>query len=175
MAGNCCDTSSWISQILNKILAALGQLTKATTDNKITVVEYPICDNGVQKIALVTYKNGIQTGALQYFDKAHNTIAPPVDFSLVAFGECGGSAVVPGLVLPQFTVPTAPGTIAAGAQSVEIKNTGNAPGAVLGRVFYQGETFKVEGYLDEVSKVFRRLDAISYDATNTEFHIIVIP
>lgn len=175
MSGNCCDTTSWISQILNKILAAIGQLTKATTDNKITVVEYPICDNGVQKIALVTYKNGIQTGALQYFDKSHNTVDPPTNFDLVAFGECGGSAVTPALVLPQFTAPTAGGAVAAGAYSVEIKNTGNAPGTVLGRNFYQGEVFKVVGYLDQVSKVFKRLDAIAYDAAGTEFHIIVIP
>jgi hypothetical protein len=176
MAGNCCDTSSsWLSSILNKILAALGQLTKIVSDNKSMVIEYPICDNGVQKIAAVTYKNGEQIGPVRYYDKAHQTANPPLNFLLVAFGDCGGSAVTPGLTLPLFTIATAPGTIPAGNFNVKITNVGNAEGSVFGRTLYAGETFERQGYLDEETKVFKRLDAISYNGTGTELHIFVTP
>jgi hypothetical protein len=65
--------------------------------------------------------------------------------------------------------PTNSGTVAAGASAVSIANVGTASGTVKTITLKAGETVNFDG-----GAVNNTLDAITYDATGTEFLIITI-
>jgi hypothetical protein len=71
-----------------------GSLYAGVIDDLVTcvgeepyVVRYPICDNGVQKIAVVCY-TGCTLASISYVGINNAAVAAPVDFNLVSYGEC---------------------------------------------------------------------------------------
>lgn len=80
-----------------------------------------------------------------------------------------------GSVVPGILVTSAAGNTSLNAQKVVITNSGGAPGIVSGGLIPPGHTVTYEGYFDNGSNTYFRLNQIAYDASGTEFIIEVTP
>lgn len=64
-----------------------GDTPVRCTSEGSQVVEYPICDNGTQKLAQITFVNGVAT-SVTYLLLNRTASTTPADFTLVTYGIC---------------------------------------------------------------------------------------
>ena len=75
-------------------------------------------------------------------------------------------------VTPTRSAQTGVYATAAGLRSVSVTNVGTANGTLLGAPILPGQTVNFEGYFDEQSREFVRLDAIAMVGTGTVLHVV---
>jgi hypothetical protein len=68
-------------------LGNIDKLTACTGSDGVDVEELPFCDNGVQKIRIQVFTNGVLTSTF-WTDVLNNPVLPPVDPLLVTEGAC---------------------------------------------------------------------------------------
>ena len=118
---------------IDGITPYVGDTPVRCTSEGVQVVEYPICDDGTQKLAQITFVNGIATGAA-YVLLNRTVSTEPVDFNLVTYGICNAEESL-GSATGNYnqvtvTTATAPATLVLAANpqrvSAMILNQGTA-------------------------------------------------
>ena len=91
-------------------------------------------------------------------------------FVETTFSSSGGAGSGVGEVrTPTAIRPTGAGTIAAGAFGVSVANVGSANGTFLGTTIKSNEIVNLDA-----GAIGNTLSAMAYDASGTEFYIIII-
>ncbi len=73
-------------------VGAVNSLVSCDSANEYAI-QYPICDNGVQKIVRICF-NGCVPAAPVFYNLDLTVAAAPLDFNLVSYGECSNSPIL---------------------------------------------------------------------------------
>lgn len=90
------------------------------------------------------------------------------DVTALETAGAGGGGGGAGAHTPSFARYTTSGTLAAGAYSVVVGNTGAADGTFLGATLKTDEVLAFEAPAGDT------LNAMAYDATGTEFTVVIL-